>query len=401
MPSPPVAGDDARLRHIDALRAIAALLVVWRHVGDAFVALGVGEGGRWLQSVGASIDVGRIGVVAFFLISGYVIPFSIHPERPAAVGTFLIKRFFRIYPAYWLSIPLGAFATCWLWGRPFGAFEFLVNLTLLQDFFGVTAAEGLYWTLLVEWAFYFLCVVLLLCGVLGRPRHLFGVSIAFTLVYSVEMFVRWWTGRTLIGSPAAFALLNLSLMLAGTLYRTLIDESRSNDRVVRMGLHGLLLWHLFVLPVGSVQVIGFENNATIPYALGLLLFIAGTSVVRIRSALTDWLGRVSYSIYLFHPVVFMVMLWCLLRLPIDSVLRRQHLGVYILANVAITVVLATLVYRWIERPGMEIGRRVANAWSRYRERVGVPAGVPAAGLGGEVLGPEHDFRPRHGADPLR
>ena len=147
---PPSVQADERLRHIDALRAVAALLVLWRHVADAYVGLGAGVGGRWLMSIADSIDVGRIGVVAFFLISGYVIPFSIHPERSAPIGTFLIKRFFRIFPAYWLSIPLGAFATCWLWGRPFGVREFLVNLTLLQDFFGVTPAEGLYWTLLVE-----------------------------------------------------------------------------------------------------------------------------------------------------------------------------------------------------------------------------------------------------------
>ena len=395
---PSRAGADARLRHIDALRALAALLVVWRHVGDAYVGFGIGMGGRWLATVASSIDVGRIGVVTFFLISGYVIPFSIHPERRAALGTFLIKRFFRIYPAYWLSIPLGAFATCWLWGRPFGLREFVVNLTLLQDFFGVTAAEGLYWTLLVEWAFYLLCVVLLLCGSLGRPRHLLAVSIAFTLAYSIEMLVRWWNGTTLMGSPAAFTLLNLSLMLVGTLYRTVIDDARSDDRIVQAGLHGLLLWHLVALPAGAVYAIGWKYNATIPYALGLLLFIAGTRFVRIRSALTDWLGRISYSIYLFHPVVFMVMLWLLLRLPAGSVLRVQHLGVYIVANMAITVVLATLVYRWVERPGMELGRRVARAWSRYRER---PAAMPTAGVTGGVLGPEHDFRPRHGTDPLR
>jgi len=377
---PPSVQADERLRHIDALRAVAALLVLWRHVADAYVGLGAGVGGRWLMSIADSIDVGRIGVVAFFLISGYVIPFSIHPERSAPIGTFLIKRFFRIFPAYWLSIPLGAFATCWLWGRPFGVREFLVNLTLLQDFFGVTPAEGLYWTLLVEWAFYLLCVLLLLGGSLGRPRRLLALSIVLTLVYSTEMFVRWWSGATLIGSKAAFMLLNLSLMLVGTLYRTLVDEARSDDRVVRAGLYGLLLWHLLALPVGAVCAIGFEQNATIPYALGLLLFIVGASVVRIRSPLTDWLGRVSYSIYLFHPVVFMVLLWGLMRLPADSPLRAQHLGVYILVNALITIALATLVYRWVERPGMELGRRCARAWVRRHPR------APATAVGATVAG---------------
>jgi len=374
---------DARLRHIDALRAVAALLVLWRHVADAYVGLGAGVGGRWLMSIADSIDVGRIGVVAFFLISGYVIPFSIHPERSAPIGTFLIKRFFRIFPAYWLSIPLGAFATCWLWGRPFGVREFLVNLTLLQDFFGVTPAEGLYWTLLVEWAFYLLCVLLLLGGSLGRPRRLLALSIVFTLAYSIEMFVRWWSGVTLIGSQAAFTLLNLSLMLVGTLYRIVVDEARGGDRGLRAALCTLLLWHLLALPIGATWAIGFERNATIPYAFGLLLFIVGTSVVRIRSPLTDWLGRISYSIYLFHPVVFMTLYWCLLRVPADSVLRAQHLGVYILVVALFTIALATLVYRWVERPGMELGRRCARAWVRRHPRApATAAGVAVAGLHG-------------------
>jgi peptidoglycan/LPS O-acetylase OafA/YrhL len=71
-----------RLRHIDALRGIAALLVLWRHVADAFVDIGPNVGGRWIAQWADMVDVGRIGVVAFFLISGYVIPFSIDPTGP-------------------------------------------------------------------------------------------------------------------------------------------------------------------------------------------------------------------------------------------------------------------------------------------------------------------------------
>ncbi len=354
---------DHRLRHIDALRAIAALLVLWRHVADAFVGLGPGVSGRWIVEWSAALDFGRIGVVAFFLVSGYVIPFSIHPERPAPVGTFLIKRFFRIYPAYWLSIPLGAFATYWIWGLPFGVREFLVNLTLLQDLVGVHAALGLYWTLLVEWTFYMLCVLLLVSGSFGKPRRWLLLSWLFTAIYSIDMFVRWMDGTSVIGSKAAFGFLNLSLMLLGTLYRqTLVDDDGSGDRWLRNGVFALLVWHLLALPFGATLVVGAVGNATIPYAFGLLLFIGGTSFFRISSRLTDWLGRVSYSIYLFHPVVFMLLLWWLLRFPVQSAWRAQHLGVYLLVNALITVALATLVYRFVERPGIDLGQRVARWW---------------------------------------
>ena len=364
------ASGDHRLRHIDALRAIAALLVLWRHVADAFAGLGPGVSGRWIVEWSAALDFGRVGVVTFFLVSGYVIPFSIHPERPSPVATFLIRRFFRIYPAYWLSIPLGAFATLWIWGLPFGVRDFLVGLTLLQDFFGARSALGLYWTLLVEWTFYLLCVVLLVTGSFGRPRRWLLLSIAFTAIYSAEIFLHWMTGASTIGSPVAFGLLNLSLMLLGTLYRRLlVEHDGSSDPWLRHGVFGLLAWHLLVLPLGATLVIGAVGNATISYALGLLVFVAGVSFVQVRSRLTDWLGRISYSIYLFHPVVFMLLLWGLQRLPPQSPWRAQHLGIYLLANALITVAFATLVYHFVERPGIDLGRRTARWWiSRAKRR---------------------------------
>jgi peptidoglycan/LPS O-acetylase OafA/YrhL len=78
-----------RLRRIDALRGIAALLVVWLHVAESYVGLGPIDG-RWMYEFARSIDVGRVGVVAFFLISGFVIPFSIRIDSPAPVGSFLL-----------------------------------------------------------------------------------------------------------------------------------------------------------------------------------------------------------------------------------------------------------------------------------------------------------------------
>lgn len=359
---------DVRLRYVDALRAIAALLVLWLHVGDSFVHLdgAVPLRGAWLQGFAASIDLGRVGVVMFFLISGFVIPFSMHPAQPAPARAFLIKRLFRIFPAYWLSIPFGALSGFWLWGREFGTADFLVNLTLLQDLFGMRSAEGLYWTLLVELVFYALCIALLLTGSLGRPRRLLVLALLFGGVHTLAMFTRW-LGAPLMGSTAAFWFLNLSIMLCGTLYRQLLfDEGASRDPRARAGTLMLLGYYLVVLPLAAVWAIGFERNALVAYALGLLLFIVGTRWLRVQTRLTDWLGAISYSIYLFHPVVFLSLLWLLSRQPQGSWWRSQHLGVYLVVNVVLTVALAMLVYRWVERPGIRIGGELARRMQRRR-----------------------------------
>ena len=49
-------------------------------------------------------NAGRFGVALFFLISGFVIPFSFKEPRPLL--RFALSRFFRLYPAYWLSLML-------------------------------------------------------------------------------------------------------------------------------------------------------------------------------------------------------------------------------------------------------------------------------------------------------
>ena len=48
------------------------------------------------------VNIGRFGVVAFFLVSGYIIPFSL--ERGGSVRRFAVGRFFRLYPLYWVSL---------------------------------------------------------------------------------------------------------------------------------------------------------------------------------------------------------------------------------------------------------------------------------------------------------
>lgn len=354
---------ESRLRHIDALRAIAAMLVLWRHVADAYVNIGPGVSGRWLQEIAAAVDFGRIGVVTFFMISGFVIPFSINANSPAPIGTFLIRRFFRIYPAYWLSVLLGALTTYWIWGRAFGLRDVLVNLTLLQNWFGIQEAEGLYWTLRVEWMFYLLCAALLLMKSLGSARRLFAIAALFTTLYSAEMLLRWRNGGHFFDTETALTFLNLSMMFAGTLYRRLVvDGEWHADRWLATCFAGFMGWHLLVMPLSTAMAIGFTSNAVVTYALGIALFVVGTSFVRIRSRLTDWLGRISYSVYLFHPVVFMALLWCLQRVPATSWWRSQHLGVYLLVNALLTALLATLVFRCVERPGIELGRRLSRRW---------------------------------------
>jgi peptidoglycan/LPS O-acetylase OafA/YrhL len=364
------AQDTARLRYIDALRGLAALLVAWLHSVYAFrrIADEGGAGGGWLAAPLSAIDVGHVGVVVFFLISGFVIPFSIRPDAPAPAASFLIKRFFRLFPAYWLSVPLAAAAIFWIWGTAFSSRELLINLTLLQDALGVRSAEGVYWTLPVEIVFYLLCTALLLLGSLFDPRRIGALAVLLVVAFAVSVPV-YQAGKAILGPNIAFWFLNLAVMLWGTLYRSRRDAVAS----ARGGGAAVLLWGLlfcFVigLPLLSLTGTPYVRREMVAYIAGFAIFLLGTSFVRIETRLTDWLGQISYSIYLFHSIVFVSMQWWLLRQPPGSWWRTQHLGVYMGAGLVVVLIVSTLVYRLVEKPGIDLGHRVAAAWRRRGER---------------------------------
>jgi len=360
----------ARMRYIDTLRGVAALLVVWLHAASIFgrTSATTERSGGWLYSTIADIDVGHIGVVVFFLISGFVIPFSISPDRAGSVGAFAIRRFFRIYPAYWLSVPLAALAIFWVWGSPFSLREILVNLTLLQDLFGVRSAEGVYWTLPVELTFYALCIVLLKTNSLFDMRRVALLAAALGLSFAVIMATYWLRKKT-VTTAAPYWLLNLSVMLCGALFRNRWhSQSRARDSVVDVLFWAMLASYIVVLPVCAVLATGASQNVPLTYAIGFLIFIVGTRWLRIETRATDWLGTISYSIYLFHSIVFLAMEWWLLRHAADSSWRTQHLAVYMAAGLAAVLIVASLVYWFVEKPGIAMGHRLATSWRNRAAR---------------------------------
>ncbi|MET0231289.1 MAG: acyltransferase [Rhodanobacteraceae bacterium] len=364
--TPPANRD--RLRYIDTLRAVAALLVVWLHSVQAFARVNPDSKGSWLIDAQRTLDVGHVGVVVFFLISGFVIPFSMKADAPAPARTFLIKRFFRIFPAYWLSVPLAA-ATCfWIWNQPFGGRELAWNFTLLQGALGYRHAEGVYWTLPVEFVYYFICTALMLTRSLFDARRVAFASAALFVVFAalVPTFGR---PRPPLDYDGAFWFLNLSLMLWGTLYRHRVDASgarRPMDRVANVLFRALLAGYVVVLPILAKGTASpFVLAWLWTYVIGFAIFLAGTRVVRIEARVTDWLGRISYSTYLFHVIVFMAIEWWLLRQPQGSPWRTQPFAVYLAAGVGVVLAVATLTHALVEKPGIWLGRRVSS-WAQVK-----------------------------------
>lgn len=349
-----------RLDCIDSVRGIAALAVVYFHL--AMLLRIAGAGTRDFAFFTEVVDVGKVGVVAFFIVSGMVIPHSLTREAAHPIKRFAVRRFFRLYPAYWLSALLALLGLYLMEGRdwpgPFFLWRgdgapvlntFLVNLSMLQRFLGVPDMIGLYWTLQVELIFYVLCAALFAARQTGRHHWLALGFLACAVLAAVAR------GELAIRIPVGLALA-LALMFWGSVWRRYVvdrDPDALRWSVCFLAAFALLMPLISVL--GYDTDLGFHETwyrylLTYFAAVGLVVLV---TLSRVQGRVLSWLGRISYSIYLFHPLVLATYF---MRVPVAALPAHVHVALVIV----LTLCAAQLVYTLVEAPAMRYGRALSE-----------------------------------------
>ncbi|MFF9706238.1 acyltransferase family protein [Streptomyces griseofuscus] len=181
-PAPPTAvpmtsrAGGGRLAAVDALRLLAAAgVAAYHYLGTPTPHFwGTYDLTRTAPALHALSRYGRLGVEAFFLISGFAIRMSCWGRTPAQ---FAVSRIARLFPLYW-TVVLVIVVVAWIArlagqrpGAPVDLRTTLGNLTMLPGPLGLRTADRVAWTLWVEARFYLLMAVLLLIGwTTGSPR---------------------------------------------------------------------------------------------------------------------------------------------------------------------------------------------------------------------------------------
>lgn len=341
----------ARLAFLDAARGVAALVVAVGHTAE-LVFPGFY---RW------SIDwfsPGRAGVCAFFLVSGFVIPISL--ERAGGLRDFAISRVTRLYPMYWASLA-GALVLNGL-GVDVLPFDFhadlpwsaVVNLTMAQELVGVPHAIGLYYTLTIELGWYAACAVLFALGWLRFTERLTWLALAGLTAVGI--------GGPLVAdrhTPFSTGFYVVTMLVGTALARhaagTLPTRRLAALLVGTAAVGAIGSWANYVHAPGGGDPDGALglSSAVLPWAVAYAGVLAAYAIRHRPRAFPGWLvwlGLVSYSSYLLHPLVLPV---------VDEWLD----GAWLLlgATLVVTVAVSAATQRWIEAPGQALGRRWRNA----------------------------------------
>ncbi len=274
--SPPqAAGHPQRNASLDTLRGLAILFVLLGHyMAVAPYTLGGVPLGDWFS------DFGLGGVSLFFMLSGYLIWTKGH-ENPAPV--FLLRRFAKIVPAYWINVLFVALAGVVVSFFPnFGVKDTLGNLLFMGGSLSVTPLSGVYWTLIVEVKFYLL----------------------FALVFYTPLKRLFWL------VPLAAAATNLVLLLtlgrASTLliYLPLFFIGAAIAAVERAKLALPVLLAIAVISMAGLALAaphrGWQSAMFLGFDLVLFWTFYRYSIGQRHLA---WLGVISYSVYLYHTTL--------------------------------------------------------------------------------------------------
>lgn len=348
---------------LQALRALAALAVVAYHVGGPSGFETKLPGGSHLMSW--AYPVGALGVDLFFLISGFLMTVTTAsvPRGPASAGLFLLRRAFRIYPAY-LVITFVIFLV-YSWrpdlvnasqGTPP---DVLASFLLLPQVGLPLLLVG--WTLVYEMYFY-----LIFAATLLAPKRLFPVILT------------GWGLLTIVVHSFSPDQLNPYLQLAGSLLNmefllgvlvawacTKKPPAFSPWIPVVVGLMVLVASCAVTLPGelpdGWLRVCAVAGGmAVVMYGLIGLELRGSWRVPRVAVLL----GDSSYSIYLVHvPVLKVTALIAAAVVPVAGVL---HLAALV-AGLAAAVGGGWIYYLVVERPLF----RLTNGWLKgWRARTG-------------------------------
>src|SRR5437016_4189274 len=160
----------ARSVGLDVLRFVAVTLVLYSHVTNFESTRIFFFRPTWLwESFRTLREAGWIGVDIFFVLSGFLVSGLLFEELSArgtvSPGRFLIRRGFKIYPAFWAMI-LVTVVGLWLHGAGISLKTLCSELFYFQNYYlpaaGPAGFWGHTWTLAVEEHFYFLLAGLFL-----------------------------------------------------------------------------------------------------------------------------------------------------------------------------------------------------------------------------------------------
>jgi exopolysaccharide production protein ExoZ len=345
-----------QLNSLQLYRGIASVLVVLHHANIIL--------DRELQQDGSFkiFHFGWIGVDFFFVLSGFII-FYIHQSdlgQPRRFGSFIFKRFLRVYPLYWIillsKVSISLFGAKNIAAHQNNLTEFIRAFLLVpQEAANLDNFIGVSWTLTYEVFFYLLFGVLILL----KPKIGRSIIVIWTVGLLLGLFNFLPTQESFLLN-FIFSARNLEFIFGCLAAYTILNYQYKHGIFLVYSALGMLILAILNTEYHGSNVSGV--SPAIAYGIPFSILIVGTVWIeknislKIPSILL-YLGNASYSIYLTH--CFFLNNLAKIYIKVVEKLDRNFLLLpsnnifYIVATsliVAISIAIGCVIYTCIEKP---------------------------------------------------
>lgn len=312
-----------KMTWIESLRGIAAILIFVSHL-------------RFINGSQGGFIIGRIGVVLFFFMSGYL---ALGSRKRKTKKQYFFNRFCRMYPVYWVLLSLTFLLGCTLdTDYSFSIKDLILNLTLFHEFLGSECIIGASWMMPIQVCFFVAITIFavefwtLVISVpyLGIKFHV--PYIVMTALALFAIFTGYLRYRTGIPFPSAFFLL-LSIAFLG-MYR----KAKSGGYLLVVFETGLLI----------TTLLSYQNEAilyVIAYNIGIIIFYAAEYHASLHIKPAERLGSIGFTFFLSASAAKIV----LARINLFDGSIAAILLDYV-AEFILTLLIAIIIDQWVEKP---------------------------------------------------
>lgn len=368
MPMQIASNGAARADSLDVMRGLAALTVMFSHVVILFPTASNVIFSRW--SPASILVAGHQAVILFFVLSGFALTYMFNNMKPYSYPRYFFARVLRLYPPYAFSIVftlilfgiLGNIGYQWEhgWmnvGKPYLSTSSAIQHALMVGVFGMADVNPVIWSLVYEMRLSILFpAILWLVSRFGfRAVICFvGVSVLYWLRYS-KIPGSW---------PTVTPMANiLETFHYATFFATgcwiAFNLADVHARYQRLS-HGTRA--VFIVSAAALYVYAFDGSQTFSQrALSDLIVGVGAAILLVASfdlprnaafSVGQWLGKISYSLYLTHVAV--------LNACVIALYPRAGVAVTAAAAIALSLVIAIIFQRLVETPSISLSRYIAR-----------------------------------------
>lgn len=378
-----VAIKQPRFHQLDAIRGVAALAVVLSHFSSVMASDPVGNIDGLNKALAyfmltplGGLLIGLPAVLLFFVLSGFALTKMLQGSRDSYFG-YAVKRVARIWPPYLLSIafsvlfiatlgwPTGEHVGGWvsrIIGHPLSTKDVIDHVLLLGAFdphYNFVA-----WTLVYEMRISLLFPLIFMTLLRWEPKKTLCIYGAISLVSVALHYFAKSQGYLPLANWALTGHYALFFVVGGLIALHLAAIARwysAHSTMARFFLLALIIVSYTYPP--QIRDLG-GIFAKFPMVLTHWAILPGVALVVIMAITSpkaeavllhrtlQWLGKVSYSLYLFHPLVLFFMVW---QLSDDF-----HVVHAALLGVLASLLVAAIAYRWVELPSQKMGRVLAD-----------------------------------------